>query len=94
MYALFAWRYFSSKKSTGAIQIISRLSLFIIAFATCCQLLVLSVYNGFEGIVHQLYEHFYADLKVIPTHGKYLSADTFFLIKSNKYHPSSPFPAM
>ncbi len=78
MYAFFAWRYFKSKKSTGAIQIISRLSLCIIAFATCCQLLVLSVYNGFEDIVQTLYASFYADLKVVPAEGKYFLMDQDF----------------
>jgi lipoprotein-releasing system permease protein len=81
MYALFAWRYFRSKKSTGAIQIIARLALCIIAFATCCQLLVLSVYNGFEDIVQQLYSKFYADIKVVPFQGKYLEADSVWQLK-------------
>lgn len=81
MYALFAWRYFKSGKSAGAIQIISRLSLAIIAFATCCQLLVLSVYNGFEEIVHSLYASFYTDLKVLPAQGKFLKANDPLLQK-------------
>jgi len=81
MYALFAWRYFKSGKSAGAIQIISRLSLAIIAFATCCQLLVLSVYNGFEEIVQSLYASFYTDFKVVPANGKFFQANDPLLKK-------------
>lgn len=35
-----------------------------------CQVLVLSVFNGFEELVQQLYSNFYADVKVIPASGK------------------------
>ena len=35
-----------------------------------CQVLVLSVFNGFEDLVQQLYSNFYADVKVIPASGK------------------------
>ena len=42
----------------------------VIAIATCCQIVVLSVFNGFEDLVKSLYSSFYADLKVIPVRGK------------------------
>lgn len=35
-----------------------------------CQVLVLSVFNGFEGLVQSLYSNFYADVKVLPSKGK------------------------
>jgi lipoprotein-releasing system permease protein len=38
-----------------------------------CQVLVLSVFNGFEGLVQSLYSNFYADVKVIPAKGKTLT---------------------
>ena len=78
---LFRSRYLKSGKSAGAIQIISRLSLAIIAFATCCQLLVLSVYNGFEEIVQSLYASFYTDVKVLPATGKFFQANDVLLKK-------------
>ena len=34
--------------------------------------MVLSVFNGFEGLVKSLYSSFYPDLKIIPSHGKRL----------------------
>ncbi len=35
-----------------------------------CQVLVLSVFNGFEDLVKSLYSNFYADVRVIPAKGK------------------------
>ena len=66
MYLNFAWRYFKAKKSANAINIIAWVTTGVIAFATCCQILVLSVYNGFEGLVKSLYTSFYSDLKIEP----------------------------
>ena len=70
MYLTFAWRYFKAKKSANAINIIAWVTVGVIAFATCCQVLVLSVFNGFEGLVKSLYGAFYTDLKITPAKGK------------------------
>jgi lipoprotein-releasing system permease protein len=70
MYLTFAWRYFKAKKSANAINIISWVTVGVITFAIACQILVLSVFNGFEGLVKSLYASFYADIKIIPTKGK------------------------
>ncbi len=70
MYLSFAWRYFKAKKSANAINIIAWVTTAVIAFATCCQVLVLSVFNGFEDLVKSLYSSFYTDLKIIPASGK------------------------
>ena len=70
MYLTFAWRYFKAKKSANAINIIAWVTVGVIAFATCCQVLVLSVFNGFEELVKSLYSSFYADIKVVPATGK------------------------
>ncbi len=70
MHFKFAVRYFKAKKSANAINIIAWVTVTVIAFATCCQVLVLSVFNGFEGLVKSLYSSFYSDLKVIPATGK------------------------
>jgi lipoprotein-releasing system permease protein len=42
----------------------------IIAIVTCAQVLVLSVFNGFEGLVKSLYSSFYNDVRITPTEGK------------------------
>lgn len=70
MYLTFAWRYFKAKKSAQAINIIAWVTTGVIAFATCCQILVLSVFNGFEDLVKSLYSAFYTDLKAVPEKGK------------------------
>ena len=70
MYLRFAWRYFKAKKSANAINIIAWVTMGVIAFATACQILVLSVFNGFEDLVKSLYTSFYTDLKIVPDKGK------------------------
>src|SRR5687768_12852818 len=42
-------------------------------FGTTALILVLSVFNGFEGMVKSLYSDFYTDLKIFPSQGKVLS---------------------
>ena len=70
MHFLFAWRYFKAKKSTNAINIISWVSIGAIIIGTAVLILVLSVFNGFEGLVKSLYSSFYTDLKITPVLGK------------------------
>ena len=70
---LFAWRYFKAKKTTNAINIISWISITAIMVGTAALILVLSVFNGFEGLVKSLYSSFYPDLKIIPATGKQLT---------------------
>jgi lipoprotein-releasing system permease protein len=87
MYLNFAWRYFKAKKSANAINIIAWVTTAVIAFATCCQVLVLSVFNGFEDLVKSLYSSFYADLKLVPVQGKtfILSEAELSKIKQQSY---------
>lgn len=70
---LFAWRYFKAKKSTNAINIIAWISIVAMTFGTAALILVLSVFNGFEGMVKSLYSTFYTDLKIFPAQGKVLT---------------------
>ncbi len=70
---LFAWRYFKAKKSTNAINIIAWTSIGAIIFGTAVLILVLSVFNGFEGLVKSLYSSFYTDIKVAPASGKLMT---------------------
>lgn len=70
MGGLFAWRYFRAKKTTNAINIISWISIVAIMVGTTALILVLSVFNGFEGLVKSLYSSFYPDLKISPATGK------------------------
>jgi len=66
----FAWRYFKGKKSTQAIQIISWVSVGAMAIGTAALIIVLSVFNGFEGFIKDLYSDFYPQLNIQPVSGK------------------------
>ncbi len=71
MKLLFAWRYFKSKKSTNAINVIAWISVLAIAVGTAALIVVLSVFNGFEGLVKNLYGDFYSDIRIAPAKGKF-----------------------
>jgi lipoprotein-releasing system permease protein len=73
MHLQFAWRYFNAKKSTNAINIIAWVSMIAIVFITASFIVVLSVFNGFEGLVKSLYSSFYTDLKISPKQGQVIT---------------------
>ncbi|NLR64558.1 ABC transporter permease [Chitinophaga varians] len=68
----FASRYFRAKKSTNAINIIAWVSVAAIAIGTGALIVILSVFNGFEGLVKSLYSSFYPAIKIVPASGKTL----------------------
>ncbi len=49
-----------------------------------CQVLVLSVFNGFEGLVQSLYSNFYSDVKVVAPKGKTIHLTTAQLQQINQ----------
>lgn len=81
---LFAWRYFKSKKSTNAINLIAWISVTAIAVGSAALIIILSVFNGFEDLVKGLYSDFYADIRVAPATGKtfHLNQNQFSKIRS------------
>ena len=66
----FAFRYFRAKKSTNAINIISWVSVSAIAVGAGALIIILSVFNGFEGLVKSLYSSFYPSVKISAISGK------------------------
>jgi lipoprotein-releasing system permease protein len=66
---LFAWRYFKAKKSTNAINVIAWISMVAIMSITFAFIVVLSVFNGFEGLVKSLYSSFYPHVLITPQAG-------------------------
>jgi lipoprotein-releasing system permease protein len=66
---LFAWRYFKAKKSTNAINVIAWISMVAIMSITFAFIVVLSVFNGFEGLVKSLYSSFYPHVLISPKPG-------------------------
>ena len=81
MNLLFAWRYFKAKKSTNAINIIAWVSMVAIVLITAAFIILLSVFNGFEGLVKALYSTFYADLRIAPREGKTITITPLQLSK-------------
>lgn len=76
MNLLFAWRYFRSKKTTNAINIIAWIAITAIAVGTASLIIILSVFNGFEELVKGLYGDFYPAYKVMPVKGKTLEINS------------------
>lgn len=66
----FALRYIFSKKSTNAINVITWVSMVGMAVGAFALIVVLSVFNGFEGLVLSLYNSFYPDIEVTAVKGK------------------------
>lgn len=70
-----ARRYFFSKKSQRVINIISLISVVGVTIGTAALIIVLSVFNGFEDLIKQLYNSFDADLRVEINEGKSFSSN-------------------
>ena len=69
-----AKRYLISKKSFNIINIISLISLVGVVVGTMALIVILSVFNGFEDLVSQLYNTFDADIEITAKEGKVFSA--------------------
>lgn len=78
---LFAWRYFKSKKSTNAINIIAWVTVTAMAVGTAAIVVVLSIFNGFEGLVKTLYSSFYPDVRITAAQQKIMLLDDATLAK-------------
>lgn len=83
----FAWRYLRAGKSTQAINIIAWVSVAAIMVGTASLIVILSAFNGFEGLVRSLYGAYYADLRIVPASERLMRPDTARLQKI-RAHPS------
>lgn len=70
-----ARRYMFSKKSVGAINVISFISVAGVAVGTMALVIVLSVFNGFHDLVASLFTNFDPQIEVVPVKGKAINAD-------------------
>ncbi len=68
-----ARRYLFSRKSHNAINIISAISALGVATATMAMVVTLSVFNGFQDLVADLFTAFDPQLKVEPAEGRQLA---------------------
>jgi len=76
-----AKRYLIAKKSHNAINIISWISLVSIAIGTFALVVVLSAFNGLEGLVESLFENFDSDIRITTKNGKIFSSNELDLEK-------------
>jgi len=79
MHLRFAWRYFRARKSTQAINVIAWVSVAAIVVGTASLIIILSAFNGFEGLVRSMYASFYTDIRVEPSRGRILEVDSSML---------------
>lgn len=69
-----ARRYLFSKKSHNIINVISGISLSVVAVVTMAMIIVLSAFNGIEGLVAKLYSILEPDISVTASEGKTMAA--------------------
>lgn len=63
-------RYLIAKKSRNAINIISMISVIGVTIGVASLIVVLSVFNGFDGVIKSMYNAFDPDIKITPAQGK------------------------
>lgn len=66
-----ARRYLVARKSLGVIHVISTISAVGMAIGTAALILILSVFNGFDGIIRDNLSDLDPDVLVTPARGKY-----------------------
>ncbi|UII34416.1 FtsX-like permease family protein [Fulvivirga ulvae] len=79
-----ARKYFFSKRKRNFINVISVISMLIVAICTAALIIVLSVFNGLEGLLRSLYGSFDPQIKIEAVKGKsFIFSDSLSLaIKS------------
>lgn len=70
-----AQRYLFAKKTQNTINLISAISVVGVAIGTMALIVILSVFNGFDSLVHSLFNSFNPDLKITIKEGKRFSAE-------------------
>lgn len=80
-----AGRYLFSRKKVGAINIVSGISVFGVAFATAALLCTLAVFSGFRELIGTLYTAFDPQIQVVPAKEKFAEADDPVLDRICKY---------
>ncbi len=70
-----ARRYLFSRKSHSVINLISGVSLVAVAVPVAAMIILLSVFNGFEGLIRSMASTFDADLTITPREGSSMAVD-------------------
>ena len=74
---LFARRYLFAKKSHNAINIITAISMLVLAVVTAAMVVVLSATNGISSLVDTIYSPFDQDITITPAQGKTFPRNSF-----------------
>jgi len=67
---LFARRYLLAKRSTNAVNVITAISMLVIAVVAAAMVVVLSTMNGIAELVESIYSPFDQDITITPAQGK------------------------
>lgn len=78
---LFARRYLLAKRSQNAVNVITLISIIVIAVVTGAMVVVLSTLNGIGELVDSIYSPFDQDITITPAEGKTFSPNTLDLSK-------------
>ena len=78
LHRFIARRYLFAKKSHNVINIISIIAAAGIAIGSAALVIILSVYNGFDGVVRDLNDATTADIRITPAQGKVFVCDVRF----------------
>ncbi|MBL7958555.1 MAG: ABC transporter permease [Flavobacteriales bacterium] len=76
---LFARRYLLARRSTNAINVITWISIVVIAVVTGAMVVVMSAMNGIAELVDKIYSPFDLDITITPAEGKTLARDSIDL---------------
>lgn len=82
---LIARRYLFAKKSAGFINLLSGITLVGVSIGTAALVVILSVFNGLQGLVEDLFSRFDAEIQIEIVEGKFFEPDSTFIkqLKSN-----------
>jgi len=76
-----ARKYFLSGKKKNFINVISIISMVVVAIGTMALILALSVFNGLEGLLRSMYGNFDPDIVIMPSSGKSFEYDSIYTQK-------------
>ncbi len=76
---LFARRYLLAKRGRNAVNIITGISIVVVAVVTAAMVVVLSTLNGISTLVDTLYSPFDQDITITPREGKTFDRDSLNL---------------
>lgn len=76
MQGLLIWRYFAGLRRRSALGALSAISILGVAVAAGAMVVVLSAFNGLEGLIRDLYTSWDPALQITPAKGKFIENAT------------------